>query len=227
MKVSVIIPAYNEEKYIKKCLKSINNQTLRREEYEVIVCDDASTDKTSTIAKKYADKLIRLKKCKTIGEVRNKGAKKAKGEILLFVDADTKLKSDFLQKILECKTTFGISKNLYYGDEDFISLLNILNNFFLKNIPRLAVTPGCCMYINKKEFNRIGGFNKDYKRNEDNLFFQKLFKQKKKISLVDSKVYTSDRKLKQKGRLKFATEHLISYLKYLLGIRDDFYEPIR
>ena len=62
IKISVIIPAHNEEKYIDKTLQSLNNQTLNCDDYEIIVCNDGSTDKTGMIAKKYAGKVLDLKK---------------------------------------------------------------------------------------------------------------------------------------------------------------------
>jgi len=52
-KISVIVPTYNEEKFIGKCLKALNTQTLPRDEYEIIVSDSSSTDRTVKIAKKF------------------------------------------------------------------------------------------------------------------------------------------------------------------------------
>lgn len=227
MQVSVIIPAYNEEKYIETCLKSLTHQTLDREEYEIIVCDDSSNDNTIKIASKYADQILRLKKCATIGNVRNKGARKAKGRLLLFVDADTILSNNLLEKILECKTVFGIPEYIFLGDQPIINFLNIVNNTALKLLPRIAITPGCCMFINREHFFRIGMFDESMKRNEDNKLFKKLFEEGRKISLINSTVYTSDRKLKHQGLLLFLADNMISYFKYLLGIKDEYYEPVR
>lgn len=85
--VSVIIPAYNAEKSIQKCLDSLMNQDYTGD-YEVIVVDDGSTDSTSSILSRYAT--VRLIKQKNAGpaDARNRGAAKAKGDIILFTDAD-------------------------------------------------------------------------------------------------------------------------------------------
>ena len=85
MKVSVIIPAYNAEKTIGKTLEALLNQTYK--DYEVIVVDDGSKDRTSEIMKKYMkkSKKIKLIKQKNAGPAaaRNNGAKHSKGDVLI------------------------------------------------------------------------------------------------------------------------------------------------
>jgi 1,2-diacylglycerol 3-alpha-glucosyltransferase len=95
--VSIIIPALNEEKYIEKTLKSVRRQTYPK--IEVIVVDNGSTDRTGEIAKKYANKVI-VEEKRGIGIARNRGAKEAKGDILLFLDADTEIEKDCVEKIV-------------------------------------------------------------------------------------------------------------------------------
>jgi len=95
--VSVIVPAYNEEKHIKQCLISIRNQTYKY--IELIVIDDGSTDETRKISREFAHKFLMQKH---IGPAiaRNKGAKIAKGEILVFIDADMYLDKNYVKKII-------------------------------------------------------------------------------------------------------------------------------
>ena len=90
-KISVIIPVYNAEKYLEKCLDSILQQTFR--EIEVICVDDGSDDQTVFIIKKYMrlNKRIRLYElphCGKAGIMRNLGIEKAEGEYCLFLDGD-------------------------------------------------------------------------------------------------------------------------------------------
>ena len=93
--VSVIIPAYNEEKVIGRLLGSIKNQSHKR--IEIVVVDDASTDKTAEIAKKYTDKVFtRLHAERSIQ--RNFGASMAKGKYLFFLDADMELSEDVVKE---------------------------------------------------------------------------------------------------------------------------------
>lgn len=91
--VSIIIPAYNEEKVIERLLKSINEQTYKK--WEIIVVDDGSTDGTIEIAKKYTKKVFRRSHAERSIQ-RNFGAGKSIGSFLLFLDADMKLSPDVL-----------------------------------------------------------------------------------------------------------------------------------
>src|SRR3989339_1980792 len=93
--LSIIIPAYNEERYLPKLLNCIKKQTYR--DYEVIVADANSKDKTRQIAKKYGCRVV---KGGMPAAGRNNGAKAAKGGILLFLDADVQFDKDFLKKAL-------------------------------------------------------------------------------------------------------------------------------
>jgi len=86
-KVSLIIPAKNEEANIEKCLNGIESLDFDQKKLEVIVVDNNSTDNTSTIAKAKGAKVIQIKQG-TIGELRNRGAEIARGEIFAFIDAD-------------------------------------------------------------------------------------------------------------------------------------------
>ena len=108
VKVSVIVPAYNAEKTIEKCLDSLLKQTL--DDYEIIVINDGSTDKTSTILDNYNDSRIKIisKENGGIGKARNDGIKASIGEFVTFVDSD-----DYVdEKMLESYYTFAIKNDL-------------------------------------------------------------------------------------------------------------------
>ncbi len=96
MDVSFIVPALNEEKYIEKTLRSISRQKTDRD-FEIIVVDGGSTDRTAEIARKYGKVLPQ--KGKGIAAARNQGADAAGGKLLVFVDADTYLPRSYLQKV--------------------------------------------------------------------------------------------------------------------------------
>ena len=98
-KFSIIIPNYNEEKYIRKCLDSIFNQTIDNTKYEVIVIDDGSTDKSVDIITKYNVKLLNSNRLGA-GGARNKGIDIAKGKYIILLDADDYLyKNNVLEKL--------------------------------------------------------------------------------------------------------------------------------
>ena len=100
-KVSVIVPAYNVEKYVENCLDSLLGQTL--EKIEIIVIDDGSTDKTKDIISEFAKQDKRIvflhQENKGPSEARNKGLDIAKGEFISFVDSDDWIDRNFLEKL--------------------------------------------------------------------------------------------------------------------------------
>ena len=110
-KVSVIIPVYNVEEYLRECLDSIINQTLK--DLEIICINDGSTDNSLEILKEYASKDNRIKiidkKNEGVAQARNKGIKSAKGGFVCFVDPDDIYPSN---DILESLYTGAIEHNV-------------------------------------------------------------------------------------------------------------------
>ena len=96
MKVSIIIPTYNEEKRLPTCLDSISRLDYSKEDIEVIVVDNGSTDGTREIAKSCGAEVLRDDSMNVSG-LRNLGAKHSKGDILAFVDADCIVSKDWLK----------------------------------------------------------------------------------------------------------------------------------
>lgn len=95
-KFSIVIPVYNVENYIGKCLESIKKQTFK--DYEIIVVDDGSDDNSMKIVKKYDTKIINSSHV-GVSEARNIGAKQAKGEYLIFLDSDDYWDKDLLKEL--------------------------------------------------------------------------------------------------------------------------------
>ena len=130
VKVSVIIPVYNCEKYIEECIESLINQTLQ--ECEFIFVNDGSKDKSEEIIKKYADKDERItlinQKNSGVSVARNVGIKKAVGEYIGFVDADDYVESDYYEKLYNtaknnnCSIVVCNWKSQINGKENKLSL---------------------------------------------------------------------------------------------------------
>lgn len=101
-KVSIIIPVYNDEVFIKRCLEALINQTLK--DIEIIVVDDGSTDNTPNILKQYADKDSRIQvftqENSKQGAARNKGLDLAKGEYISFIDSDDWVDENYFEQML-------------------------------------------------------------------------------------------------------------------------------
>ena len=120
MKVSIIIPAYNAEKYLEKSLDSVVNQVYRN--LEIIVRDDASTDNTKNIIKEYANKDDRIipfyqAENKGVSAARNTGLKAATGDFIMFVDSDDELTKDAIRRMIDLADKY---------DSDFVDSYHLL-----------------------------------------------------------------------------------------------------
>jgi glycosyltransferase involved in cell wall biosynthesis len=156
MKISIIIPVYNEEKYIKKCLDSLLNQIEKPD--EIIIVDNNCTDKTISIVKKYPVKIVAEKK-QGIVFARNKGFNIATGDILARCDADSVLPHDWVKKIKENFTKNkinGLTGPIIFYDlpfkTSFYSILYMKIMRFLQNGETLL---GPNMAITKKIWEKI------------------------------------------------------------------------
>ncbi len=163
-KVSVIVPIYNVEKHLGKCLKSLENQTL--EDIEIILVNDGSTDSSGKIAKDWAEKnnnAVYLEKTNGgLSDARNYGLKYAKGEFIAFLDSD-----DFVEKnIYEKMYNAAITNNADFVECDFIW-----------KYPNKEIVDKRVEYKNKEEmlaFIRVVAWNKLIKRELiENLEFPK------------------------------------------------------
>ena len=171
IKVSVIIPTFNEAHVIKNCIESLLKQTLRS--FEIIIIDDGSTDATpdvvANLASKYKAFLTMLRqKHKGPGEARNLGAKQARGKILVFVDADMTFDKEFLA-VLTRPLIKGESKGTFSKEEFVSNWSNVWSRCWNynqgweekrrhnKNYPD---TQKVFRAILKSEFDRVGGFEK-------------------------------------------------------------------
>lgn len=106
--ISVMIPAYNAERYIKECLESLKNQTYKN--IEIVIVNDGSTDCTQSICEEYVseDNRFRLVNQKNGGEgaARNRGLQEAKGKYLCFVDADDHVYSEFIENMYKMQQEY-------------------------------------------------------------------------------------------------------------------------
>lgn len=203
MKVSVIVPVYNTEKYLRRCLDSLVNQTI--EDIEIIVINDCSPDNSKEILKeyekKYKDKIkvFHNKTNKGIGYNRNYGIKKVTGEYIGFVDSDDwvnetmydklykKAKTDKLDLVL-CNFHKMLEKenNLEEIDANEISYFK---NTDLKQTPNLLLDVELAPWnkLYKKELIKEITFPENLKY-EDTIFVLKAMARSKKIGMVDEKL---------------------------------------
>lgn len=233
--ISVIIPTLNEEKYIEHTLKALQCQDYKGK-YEIIVSDGGSKDSTVKIAKKYADKVIVLRE-KGISKGRNAGAKIAKGNIFLFVDADTVLLFNALSEIekeFRKKNVVGVAcpiLPLSAHAKDFILYWSF--NQFSKTTTKTkkAKIAGICFACRKSAFKKIGGYDESIEIGEDFDLSERLSKLGKFKFNEKTLALTSPRRIQQWGRAQSVKKYMKIYLNWFLkGKRvytRETYEPIR
>lgn len=207
--LSIIIPTLNEEKYLPLLLDSIKKQDFGIS--EIIVADANSTDRTVEIAKSYGCKVI---KGGRPAKGRNEGAKKAKGDLLLFLDADVILSAGFLKKFLEKfqkekvdLATTGLSA---IGKRKIYKIgSHVWNFYFDKNQRFLPCAGGYCILVRKETHERLGGFDEEIKVAEDFIYARKAKKIAKFKFFKSPKVFVSVRRFEKEGLFK-------AMLKYIL-----------
>jgi len=179
MKVSIIVPVYNEEKTITDCLESLKKQTYK--DFEIIIVDDGSSDKTLEVLKKSGIKFYQQEHLGP-GAARNLGAKHAKGEILVFVDADMTFDKNFIRKLIDpiikvkAIGTFSKEELVANVGNPWADCWSINEGWPVgrrhpKNYPNKQPV---FRAILKKEFERVGGFNSSIGYTDDWTLTRKL-----------------------------------------------------
>lgn len=176
-KISLIIPAYNEEKYIGRTLESVvkaKESHVRPHLIEVIVVNNCCTDKTEEIAKSFGVEVI-FEKERRIAAVRNKGAKSARGEILGFLDADSLITPNMFNSIDEamlCGEYIGGGANIKFAR----SSLGLFCTLCITVFPFrwLLGVAGGLIFTSKKTFEELGGFDESLYCAEDSKFVLEL-----------------------------------------------------
>lgn len=160
--VSIIIPVYNEEKYIGKCIQSLLKQSYK--DFEIIIVDDGSVDNTIRVVKKFTEVKIIKGEHKGPGFSRNLGSKKAKGKILVFVDADMTFDKDYLKNLVNPL----LKDKKVIGSTHELEIVNNLNNIWSKCWGRIRVSKEQAKdvkifrAIRKEIFIERGGFDPKY-----------------------------------------------------------------
>jgi len=227
MTLSVIIPAYNESEYLDKTLtkliSSVKGLDIQQTDWEIIVCDNNSTDTTSEIAKQHGAKVV-FESENQISRARNKGAKIAKGEWLLFMDADTYPEKNLMTEIVNIikqDKLIGCGVTVKVIDGSIFNKLRMerLNPFF-----RLLNIAGGAFILCKKEgFDSINGFSKNLFAYEEFDFIIRLKKYGKTVKrqfkvLYKNPVITSGRKgeFKIKSMSRLIYSNFIAIILFML-----------
>jgi glycosyltransferase involved in cell wall biosynthesis len=163
VEISVIIPTYNEEKGIEATLKSLSMQTFPRSEYEIIVVDGNSTDRTREIAARLADKVV-LQKGKGVGGARNDGVAVAGGRIVVHTDGDAIVSEGWLENI---RSIFKGDVVCVCGPDSpreaegrYRAFYGVVNSFvYLVSLMGFVWTRGTNTSVRRDAFVAVGGYS--------------------------------------------------------------------
>lgn len=231
--ITVVVPGLNEEKNIEECLKSLRNQSLKN--VEIIYVDGGSSDSTVEIAKKFADKVFVEKKGKGPASARNYGAKHASADFVAFIDADSRAKHDWLERIFWNLSHGYIGVGGYVKPRSYKLLHNFMSFLSWRAWP--TFTAGFRFYqfngsncaFRKKEFLEIGGFDEKMSFMEDVDLAMRMKKKGRLRFDSEAIVYSSVRRVEQKGYLMNFCTYLVAWFRYLLGlpITSEYFRKIR
>lgn len=216
MKISVVMTAYNEQEYLPKSLKSVFSQDFPKEDYEVIVVDNNSTDKSAEIAKSFGARVIPEA---TQGYVfaLERGMKEAKGDIVAATDSDTIVATDWLSQIAKtfedknvvAATGMADLRNLNFFTRIFSYLgfyLFVKFNFLIGK-PHLS---GFNFALRRETLEKAGGINTDYKMSPDVEIGLRMKKYGKVVFNTKILAHTSNRRWEE-GYLSTTIMYLKGY----------------
>ena len=205
--ISLIIPAYNEEKYIGECLKyAILNS--KGKFLEIIVIDNASSDKTAEIASSYAGVRVVREDRKGVTRARQRGYLEAHGDILAYIDADTRMPEGWVETVV---SEFSKNKNLVClsGPNSYYDISN-LNNLCVKVFWQIFAMPvyyavgymvlGANFAIKKDTLDQMDGFDTSIEFYGDDTDIARKASKYGKVKFKSSfTIETSGRRLKNQG----------------------------
>ena len=200
MKLSIIIPTYNEEEYLPKLLESIKMQDFT--DYEVIVADANSKDNTRKIATDYGAKVV---DGGLPGVGRNAGARVAKGDLLLFLDSDLELTPNYINNVIEefeeKNLGIAITQMTPLSEKKKDKILHDLANWFMISVENIKPHgAGCYGMISKRSLHeKCNGFDENLDFGEDTDYIERLAELEEFKVLRNAKVGVSTRRLEEEG----------------------------
>jgi glycosyltransferase involved in cell wall biosynthesis len=226
MKVSIIVPAYNEEKLLPRCLKSILSARLS-ENHEIIVVNNASTDRTEEIAKSFSGVKVINESNKGITRARQAGFQAATGDILVFFDADTLIPANWFEiamaKFQSDPKLVGVSGPYHFEAISWWArALEWFYNYIImptgEFIWRYILRRGGIMLlggnfaVKKSALEEIGGFNTNLDFYGEDTNLTRRIAKVGKIDFTNSLfVYSSPRRFREEGGVRLAVKYVVNF----------------
>ncbi|MDP3989817.1 MAG: glycosyltransferase [archaeon] len=222
---SVIIPAHNEEGYIRETLHHLKEQTYQ--DFEVIVVTNGCTDKTEEIVKNRDVNHFSLSQ-PNVSRARNYGANKAQGDVLLFLDADTTLAKDALQVMkTEFTEKYSVATTKVVPDKTELKFAIAMG---WKNLNlSLGTYKGCsgALLCRREDFDKVYGYDSELAVREHRKLILKLLEHGK-YKFINTPVKTSMRRYAEWGVWKASLFWVKQWAKdHSKGLKDSKYEHIR
>ena len=195
--ISFIIPAHNEEALIGRTLAAVHDAALALgEPYEVIVADDASTDRTGALARERGARVVAVNR-RQIAATRNAGARAAAGELFFFVDADTVATKRALRAALRALRggAVGGGCTARFADGPAPAYGRVMEWFLPPVLHALGLAPGCFLFCTRRAYLAAGGFDEALYSTEEVAFGRRL-KRLGRFVILREFVFTSGRKLR-------------------------------
>jgi glycosyltransferase involved in cell wall biosynthesis len=194
--LSFIVPAHNEETLIGRTLDALHAAgSATGLSYEIVVADDASTDRTSIIANEHGARVVQLDR-RQIAASRNAGAREAAGEMLIFVDADTIVTKEVVRAAVDAMKAGAVGGGCGVDVDGQVPryasfLMPALNRLFL--LARIAC--GCFVFCRRSAFEAVGGFDEQLYASEE-VYLSRALKRRGRFVVLRESVITSGRKLR-------------------------------
>lgn len=203
LRVSVIIPAHNEERLLPATLEAI--VAAIRElaiPAEIIVVDDASTDATAELAR-AAGARVESVELRQISRVRNAGAAAASGQILIFVDADTLVNAGTIRAALAAIEAGAVGGGAIVRMDGNMGIWSRSFLWFWNTLARVrGIAAGCFVYVRRTDFEAVGGFSPELFASEE-VELSAALRKRGRFVIVREPVLTSGRKLRTHSRMEF------------------------
>lgn len=215
--ISVVIPTLNEEETLPLLITDLLNQSMPP--HEILVIDAYSTDNTKNVVKKFSQ-IIFFQASPPVAAQRAIGGEKAKGDILVFLDADVRLKPDFLKNsLMEMKKKkLDITCPWYFPYQSSLSITTIYIFFsslfflFQRIFPSGA---GSAIIVKRKIFNKV---KFDTSLRYDDIAFIRNAARKGKFGIISQKVYVSDRRFRKYGTLRMLLTYSVLSIFFLFNL---------
>ena len=197
--ISFVIPAYNEEKYLAPTLASIHEAARAvGEPYEIVVANDNSSDGTAQLAESAGARVITVNK-RQIAGTRNEGAKAARGDWLVFVDADTQVNEAVVRGVVEAFRGGAVGGGAGVRFADGPPWIHRWVGPIALIFRSLRWAAGCFVFARRDAFEAVGGFDEEFYASEE-IHFSRAMKKQGRFIVLREFVLTSGRKAEKFSR---------------------------